>query len=120
MDHFLSEKSSLGHVVDTDNEFNICRVKARTKTLESAPRGGLERFHRLVDAALRGLGQIPVNCTSYRQATRYSAAFFRVEIPEVSANKYFLNIRFTKPPAGEIKARVCEQDVGFELTFCNL
>ena len=42
------------------------------------------------------------------------------DLPEVSANKYFLNIRFTKPPAGEIKARVCEQDVGFELTFCNL
>jgi len=41
-------------------------------------------------------------------------------IPEVSANKYFLNIRFTKPPAGEIKARSCERDVPFELTFCNL
>lgn len=41
-------------------------------------------------------------------------------IPEVSANKYFLNIRFTKPPAGELKARGCERDVAFELTFCNL
>ena len=41
-------------------------------------------------------------------------------IPEVSANKYFLNIRFTKPPAGEIKARGCERDVNFDLTFCNL
>jgi cell division protein ZapD len=41
-------------------------------------------------------------------------------IPEVSANKYFLNIRFTKPPAGEIKARGCERDVDFDLTFCNL
>jgi cell division protein ZapD len=41
-------------------------------------------------------------------------------IPEVSANKYFLNIRFTKPPAGEIKARGCERDVAFDLTFCNL
>jgi cell division protein ZapD len=41
-------------------------------------------------------------------------------IPEVSANKYFLNIRFTKPPAAEIKAKVCEHDVNFELTFCNL
>ncbi len=41
-------------------------------------------------------------------------------IPEVSANKYFLNIRFTKPPAGEIKARSCERDVAFDLTFCNL
>jgi len=41
-------------------------------------------------------------------------------IPEVSANKYFLNIRFTKPPAGEIKAKGCERDVKFSLTFCNL
>jgi cell division protein ZapD len=41
-------------------------------------------------------------------------------IPEVSANKYFLNIRFTKPPAGEIKARICERNVDFDLTFCNL
>ena len=41
-------------------------------------------------------------------------------IPEVSANKYFLNIRFTKPPANEIKARSCERDVAFDLTFCNL
>ena len=41
-------------------------------------------------------------------------------VPEVSANKYFLNIRFTKPPAGEIKARGCERDVPFDLSFCNL
>jgi cell division protein ZapD len=41
-------------------------------------------------------------------------------IPEVSANKYFLNIRFTNPPVGEIKARICERDVSFSLTFCNL
>jgi cell division protein ZapD len=41
-------------------------------------------------------------------------------IPEVSANKFFLNIRFTKPPAGEIKAKGCERDVVFKLTFCNL
>lgn len=41
-------------------------------------------------------------------------------IPEVSANKYFLNIRFTKPPAGELKAKICERDVAFKLTFCNL
>lgn len=41
-------------------------------------------------------------------------------IPEVSANKYFLNIRFTKPPTSELKARGCERDVDFDLTFCNL
>jgi len=41
-------------------------------------------------------------------------------IPEVSANKYFLNIRFTNPPANELKAKVAERDVPFALTFCNL
>ena len=41
-------------------------------------------------------------------------------IPEVSANKYFLNIRFTNPSAGELKPRICERDVPFGLTFCNL
>ena len=41
-------------------------------------------------------------------------------IPEVSANKYFLNIRFTKPPTGELKAKCCDVDVPFELIFCNL
>lgn len=56
-----------------------------------------------------------------------SAQMVRVEldgsepaIPEVSANKYFLNIRFTRPPINELKARSCERDVEFALTFCNL
>lgn len=54
------------------------------------------------------------------QMVRVSLGVDTPAIPEVSANKYFLNIRFTKPPAGEIKARVCELDVDFDLTFCNL
>ena len=41
-------------------------------------------------------------------------------IPEVSANKYFLNIRFTNPPASDLRAKVAERDVPFALTFCNL
>lgn len=41
-------------------------------------------------------------------------------IPEISANKYALNIRFTVPPASDLKSRGCEQDVEFEMTFCNL
>ena len=39
-------------------------------------------------------------------------------IPEISANKYALNIRFTV--LGADRARGCETDVEFELTFCNL
>lgn len=39
--------------------------------------------------------------------------------PEVSANKYALNVRFIVLEKSQ-KARTCEQDVPFELTFCNL
>ncbi|HWS13373.1 MAG TPA: cell division protein ZapD [Rhodocyclaceae bacterium] len=40
-------------------------------------------------------------------------------IPEISANKYALNIRFTSPD-GDLRPRHVEADVTFELTFCNL
>ncbi len=40
-------------------------------------------------------------------------------IPEISANKYALNIRFTIPD-GDLRPRPAEADVPFELTFCNL
>ncbi len=40
-------------------------------------------------------------------------------IPEISANKYALNVRFTILDRGA-RPRSCESDVPFELTFCNL
>jgi cell division protein ZapD len=40
-------------------------------------------------------------------------------IPEISANKYALNIRFLVPE-GVQKSRVYDRDVQFELAFCNL
>lgn len=40
-------------------------------------------------------------------------------VPEVSANKYALNIRFTAAASGQ-RARVTQSDIAFELTFCNL
>jgi cell division protein ZapD len=40
-------------------------------------------------------------------------------VPEISANKYALNIRFTTHEGGQ-RPRVIETDVDFELTFCNL
>ena len=40
-------------------------------------------------------------------------------VPEVSANKYALNIRFLAQE-GLQRPRVAESDVEFELTFCNL
>ena len=39
--------------------------------------------------------------------------------PEISANKYALNIRFTTHEGGQ-RPKVIESDVDFELTFCNL
>jgi cell division protein ZapD len=39
-------------------------------------------------------------------------------VPEISANKYALNIRFTS--AIGTQRRTSVEDVGFELTFCNL
>ena len=45
-------------------------------------------------------------------------------VPEISANKYVLNIRFLTQNGAhqtpEAKARTADWDVGFELTFCNL
>ena len=38
---------------------------------------------------------------------------------EVSANKYALNIRFLSPDTVQ-KPRLCDRDIDFELTFCNL
>jgi len=40
-------------------------------------------------------------------------------IPEISANKYALNIRFTMPGT-DLRAKQSDLDVAFELTFCNL
>jgi cell division protein ZapD len=40
-------------------------------------------------------------------------------VPEISANKYALNVRFLMPE-GVQKTRVYEHDVPFELAFCNL
>jgi cell division protein ZapD len=40
-------------------------------------------------------------------------------IPEISANKYALNIRFTCPD-GDLRPRQSERDVAFDMNFCNL
>jgi len=41
-------------------------------------------------------------------------------VPEISANKYVLNIRFLAQNGEENRARTADWDVDFELTFCNL
>jgi cell division protein ZapD len=39
-------------------------------------------------------------------------------IPEISANKYMLWVRFTTQ-GGDMKPRAFEQDIPFELSLCN-
>jgi cell division protein ZapD len=41
-------------------------------------------------------------------------------VPEISANKYVLNIRFLAQGTDESRARTADVDLPFELTFCNL
>ncbi|MBV2235424.1 MAG: cell division protein ZapD [Sterolibacterium sp.] len=41
-------------------------------------------------------------------------------VPEISANKYALNIRFVAPDGEDHRPRQCGENVHFELTFCNL
>jgi cell division protein ZapD len=40
-------------------------------------------------------------------------------IPEISANRYALNVRFSSFGT-EARPKACDADVEFELTFCNL
>ncbi|MBS1191045.1 MAG: hypothetical protein H6R10_2837 [Rhodocyclaceae bacterium] len=66
-------------------------------------------------------GQFQLNLGgSTAQMVRVTMHSGDVAVPEVSANKYALNIRFTNPPSSEPKSKIHEQPVGFELTFCNL
>jgi cell division protein ZapD len=41
-------------------------------------------------------------------------------VPEISANKYALNIRFIPSQSPGQKSKTYEGDVSFEITFCNL
>ncbi len=41
-------------------------------------------------------------------------------VPEISANKYVLNIRFLTQNGEDPRPRTADWDIGFELTFCNL
>ena len=66
-------------------------------------------------------GQFQLNLGgSSAQMVRLTLQQAERAIPEISANKYALNIRFTVPPGTDLKSRACEQDVEFEMAFCNL
>lgn len=42
-----------------------------------------------------------------------------IGVPELSANKYAINIRFTSP-GGEVRPKTLDCDITFHLTYCNL
>ncbi len=53
------------------------------------------------------------------QMLRLQVDSSQMAIPEMSANKYMTNIRFTEP-THDGRARAVDHDVNFVLTFCNL
>lgn len=53
------------------------------------------------------------------QLIRLRVAKNQAAVPEISANKYALNIRFTVPDT-DMRPKQSEADIEFELTFCNL
>lgn len=107
------------------------------ETRRAALEGWIKPLHPLRDALtivlrlLRASGR-PKNYTASNgqlqltlggtsaQMVRLDIASSECAIPEVSANKYALNIRFTNPPNSNCKTRACVETVDFELTFCNL
>ncbi|MQY52201.1 cell division protein ZapD [Rhodocyclus tenuis] len=56
---------------------------------------------------------------STTQMVRVSVKLSDAYVPEISANKYALNIRFARAD-GDHRPRPCDSDVDFDLTFCNL
>jgi cell division protein ZapD len=57
---------------------------------------------------------------SQTQMVRVTLPFSDNVIPEISANRYALNIRFVNAEPGVFKPKTCERDFSFEMVFCNL
>jgi cell division protein ZapD len=69
--------------------------------------------------AYRGVFQLMLTTAKVAQLLRLSLAKNTPCVPEISANKYALNIRFVGV-AGMDRGSVYEGDVEFDLMFCNL
>ena len=86
---------------------------------------GLAIVLRLLRESGSSTDQIAYGGTYQHMLAGRTAQMLRVWVPkalpyapEISANKYAINIRFMSPAQG--KPRLCEQDVGFRLMYCNL
>ena len=69
--------------------------------------------------AYHGVFQSMLTTTKVAQLLRLSLGADLPCVPEISANKYALNIRFLLPEVVQ-KSRVYDRDVAFDLIFCNL
>jgi cell division protein ZapD len=69
--------------------------------------------------ARHGVFQLMMTTSKVAQLLRLSLPTALSCVPEISANKYALNIRFIGI-SGMERGSVCEQDIEFELVFCNL
>lgn len=69
--------------------------------------------------AYRGVFQLMLTTTKVAQLLRIMLQQDLPCVPEISANKYALNIRFIGV-SGMNRGNVVDQDIDFELTFCNL
>ena len=69
--------------------------------------------------AFRGVFQLMLTTTKIAQLLRLTMKRDLPCVPEISANKYALNIRFIGV-AGMDRGNVVDQDIEFELMFCNL
>jgi cell division protein ZapD len=69
--------------------------------------------------AYNGLFQLMLTANKVAQLLRITVAKDLPFVPEISANRYALNIRFLGYDIME-RPRQIEQDVEFDLTFCNL
>jgi cell division protein ZapD len=89
-------------------------------------RDGLAIVLRLLRSSSRAENHVAVRGSFSQMIAGRPAQLVRLRIkknepfiPEISANKYALNIRFTSPD-GDLRPRQSEADVAFELAFCSL
>jgi cell division protein ZapD len=89
-------------------------------------RSGLSIVLRLLRSSGRPERQVAAHGAFQQMLSGRTAQLVRLRlsrsnaaIPEISANKYALNIRFTVPET-DMRPKQSEADVEFELTYCNL
>ena len=71
------------------------------------------------NAAFKQFSESPGTPGRTAQMLRVRLAQSETVVPEISANKYALNVRFMLPET-IARPRLAERDVAFELTFCSL